>query len=164
MMVALEQARRGLDAGQLPIGAVIVHNDVVIGAGCNRIVAESDLLAHAEMEAIEDAKPVLSTLPLAERKKVVLYATLEPCLMCCGALMNLNVGHVCFALHSPGDGVIPMLHKWHKRSNHMPAFGPPELIAPVQQDGSRELFRAFAKRFPSSRFAKWTQQLSEHYE
>jgi tRNA(adenine34) deaminase len=77
MQMALEQAQKALDHDQLPIGAVVVLNNKVIGSGFNCIKEKSDFLAHAEMEAIESAKENIRKLKIQERRSCVLY---WPCL------------------------------------------------------------------------------------
>lgn len=101
MRQALELARQAGDAGEVPVGAVVVQNGVVVGRGYNQSVAGHDPTAHAEVVALRDAAQRLGNyrLPGCE-----LYVTLEPCTMCAGALMHARVVRVIFGAADPKTG------------------------------------------------------------
>ena len=162
MDIAINQGREALTRGELPIGAVLVLDAEVIAAGHNWVIGHGDLLAHAEMMVLSAAKSKLKALKIDARRRAVLYSTLEPCLMCCGAAMNLNLGSICYAHSSPGDGVMPHIEAWHKRANQLPQYRPPAVISGIRRKESRILFREFANSHPGSRFSTWTRQLSEY--
>jgi tRNA(adenine34) deaminase len=88
MRLAIEQAHRAEEAGEVPIGAVTVVGSRVVGAGFNRPISAVDPTAHAEILALREAASALGNYRLAE---VDLYVTLEPCLMCVGALVHARV-------------------------------------------------------------------------
>jgi hypothetical protein len=73
--------------------------------------------------------------------------------------MTHNIGTVCYALESPGDGVLSILHAWEKKSEQLPFYRVPQIIGGVLRAESATLFRDFAQRHPNSRFAKWARQL-----
>ena len=93
MEVALELAREAKDAGEVPVGCVIARNGEIVGRGRNRREEGKNALAHAEIEAINDACRNLGGWRLWECD---LYATLEPCPMCAGAIVNARVKRVVF--------------------------------------------------------------------
>jgi tRNA(adenine34) deaminase len=90
---ALLLARRAADEGEVPVGALVVVDNEIIGEGWNRPIASSDPTAHAEIVALRAAAASLSNYRLGN---ATLYATLEPCAMCMGAVLNARVARVVF--------------------------------------------------------------------
>jgi len=103
MREALAEARRALETGDVPIGAVIVKDQEIIGRGHNCKEAWQDPTAHAEMIALREAARTLGSWRLAG---TVLYVTLEPCPMCAGALVQARVDAVVFAARDPKAGAV----------------------------------------------------------
>ncbi len=103
MKQALELAREALEAGEVPVGAVILHRGEVVGIGRNRSFERSDMTQHAELEAIRNASQNLETPYLTECTLVV---TLEPCLMCLGATLEARVKRVVFGASSSKNGAL----------------------------------------------------------
>ena len=101
MRVALAEARKALDEGEVPIGCVIVHDGAVIGRGNNQVERLQDATAHAEIVAIGAASTALSSWRLEE---CTLFVTLEPCAMCAGAIVLARVGRVVYGAHDPKAG------------------------------------------------------------
>ena len=101
MRRALELARLASDAGEVPVGAVLVIDGVIVGEGYNRPIATCDPSAHAEMQALRDAAQRAGNYRLPGS---VLYVTLEPCVMCAGAIMHARVGRVVFGAPDPKTG------------------------------------------------------------
>jgi len=108
MGLALEQARRGLAAGEVPIGAVVVAGGAVAGEGFNRPVGAFDPTAHAEIVALRAAASALRNYRLPD---TTLYVTLEPCLMCVGALISARVATVVYGAAEPKWGAIESIVK-----------------------------------------------------
>lgn len=101
MRLALQEAERALDSGDVPIGAVAVRGGVVIGNGRNRREADQDPTAHAEMIALRQAAQVVGHWRLDE---VTLYCTLEPCAMCAGAMVLARLPRLVYATVDPKAG------------------------------------------------------------
>lgn len=101
MRRALALAARGAAAGEVPVGAVVVRDGKVIGRGWNRPIATHDPSAHAEIVALRAAARKLDNYRLPG---TTLYATLEPCVMCSGALIQARVERVVFGAHDPKAG------------------------------------------------------------
>lgn len=100
--LALDQARVALTTDDVPVGAVIVDpNGRLIGAGPNRRVADADPLAHAEIVAIRAAAATLGHYRLDD---CTIAVTLEPCLMCAGAIMQSRIAHIVFGAWDPKAG------------------------------------------------------------
>lgn len=102
MQLAYEQAALAASQGEIPVGAVLVSDDLVIGAGYNAPIKLSDPTAHAEIQALRAACQSLNNYRLPE--DTTLYVTLEPCTMCVGALVHARVKRVVFATTEPKAG------------------------------------------------------------
>lgn len=90
MRAAIEEARQGLREGGIPIGSVLVHGDVVLGAGHNRRVQQGSTVLHGEMDALERA----GRQPASVYQECTLYTTLSPCSMCSGAILLYGIPRV----------------------------------------------------------------------
>jgi tRNA(adenine34) deaminase len=101
MELALELAREAADAGEVPVGAVVVQSDRVVGRGRNRMAETADPRAHAEMEAISAARSEVGT---ARLDGGTLYVTLEPCPQCAGAILLARISRVVFGAWDPRLG------------------------------------------------------------
>ena len=98
MAAALELARDAAQAGEVPIGAVVVQDGEVIGRGANRPIGSCDPTAHAEIVALRDAAARIGNYRLTG---ATLYVTLEPCLMCLGAMVHARIGRLVFGAADP---------------------------------------------------------------
>jgi tRNA(adenine34) deaminase len=101
MQEALQLAAQAAAAGEVPVGAVVVKDGVIIGRGYNQPLAGSDPTAHAEIMALRDAGKTLGNYRLADCD---LYVTLEPCVMCSGAIMHARIRRVIFGARDPKTG------------------------------------------------------------
>ncbi|MEO6368959.1 MAG: tRNA adenosine(34) deaminase TadA [Steroidobacteraceae bacterium] len=101
MRLALDEARRSMQAGEVPVGAVIVQHDRVVAVGGNAPIGQHDPSAHAEMVALRAAGRALANYRLDD---TVLYVTLEPCLMCAAAIVHARVRRVVFGAFDPKAG------------------------------------------------------------
>ena len=101
LQLALEEARASAAAGEIPIGAVLVHNDAVLARSGNRTIRDNDPTAHAEIIVIREASRLLGNYRLAG---TVLYVTLEPCAMCAGAIVQARVPRLVYAADDPKGG------------------------------------------------------------
>ena len=101
MQEALEQAQLAKQHSEVPVGAIVVYNDQIIGRGFNAPVGLHDPTAHAEVQALRAASMALGNyrLPSCE-----LYVTLEPCVMCAGAIMHARISRLVFGAYDPKTG------------------------------------------------------------
>ncbi len=90
MQAAIEEARKGLAAGGIPIGSVLVLDGKIIGRGHNQRVQKGSAILHAEMDCLENT----GRLPASDYQRAILYSTLSPCDMCSGAALLYGIGHV----------------------------------------------------------------------
>jgi tRNA(adenine34) deaminase len=137
MREALVEARRAAEAGEVPVGAVVVHNGEVIARAANRTIADQDATAHAEVGVIRAASAVLGTWRL---DTCTLYVTLEPCAMCAGAMVLARTGRVVFGAWEEKAGmagsVVDLLR--HPRLNHRP-----EVMGGVLEEECGEVLSEF---------------------
>lgn len=140
MREALAEARAAANAGEVPIGAVIVHNDGIIACGQNRVLRDNDPTAHAEIVALRAAAIVLENYRLLGCE---LYVTLEPCAMCAGAIIHARLARLVYAAADPKAGaagsVLQVVN--HPRLNHQMA-----VESGVLGDESSELLREFFRQ------------------
>jgi tRNA(adenine34) deaminase len=117
MELAIKEALKAKAIGEVPIGAVIVHNDEVVGSGYNLRESEQRSIAHAEMIAIDQACATMGTWRLED---ATLYVTLEPCPMCAGAIVLSRVKRVVYGAADPKGGCAGTLMNLldEKRFNH----------------------------------------------
>ena len=137
MRLALREAERALEHEDVPIGAVVVHDGEVVGAGRNERELRKDPTAHAEILALREAAAHLGSWRVLES---VIYVTLEPCAMCAGAIVLARVPRVVYGTVDPKAGaagsVLDVLAE--PRLNHRP-----EVAGGLLADECAELLRAF---------------------
>ncbi len=100
---ALRAARRGLDAGEVPVGAVVVYQGTIVGRGFNRNISDNDPTAHAEVVALREAGVTMGNHRL---EGCELFATIEPCAMCAGALVHARIRRLVFGADDPKAGAV----------------------------------------------------------
>jgi len=111
---AIKEARKALKFGEVPIGAVIVKNNKIVGRGFNRKEFLQTPTAHAEIIAIEDAAKRLNSWRLTG---TTLYSTVEPCIMCCGAIIQARIEKVVYSIPDPKFGGIESLFSIFSNEN-----------------------------------------------
>lgn len=137
MAQALDLAREAQAAGEVPVGAVVVKDGAVIGRGFNRPISSRDPSAHAEMVALREAAAALGNYRLSGCD---LFVTLEPCVMCAGAIMHARIDRVVFGARDPKTGacgsVVDLFGE--SRLNHHT-----RVVGDVLPDDARVLLQAF---------------------
>lgn len=101
MAEALKQARHAGAIREVPVGAVVVHQGQLVGQGCNRSITDVDPSAHAEIIAMRAAARSLNNYRLLD---ATLFVTLEPCVMCVGAMLHARIKRLVFGAHDPKTG------------------------------------------------------------
>jgi tRNA(adenine34) deaminase len=117
MEEALRTAQRALDVGEVPVGAVVVYQGRIIGRGWNRNITDNDPSAHAEIVALRDAGTNVGNHRLAECD---LFATIEPCAMCAGAMVHARLKRLVYGADDPKAGAVHSVMEVlnHPRLNH----------------------------------------------
>ena len=117
LRAAIAEAQAAETSGEVPVGAVVVHNNQIIGRGQNRVLRDSDPTAHAEIVALREAGLALKNYRLED---CTLYATLEPCAMCAGAILHARIARLVYAAADPKAGacgsVLSVMN--HPQLNH----------------------------------------------
>jgi tRNA(adenine34) deaminase len=137
MAQALAEADAALAHGDVPIGALVVHDGAAIGRGHNRREVDGDPTAHAELLALRQAAAAVGSWRL---EGCTLYVTLEPCVMCAGALVLARVDRLVFGADDPKAGAVGALYDIPRdpRLNHNP-----EVVRGVLADACGQRLRAF---------------------
>jgi tRNA(adenine34) deaminase len=117
MEEALRAAQRALEAGEVPVGAVVVCDGKIIGRGWNRNISDSDPTAHAEIIALREAGAVVDNHRLGDCE---LFATIEPCAMCAGAMVHARLRRLVYGSEDPKAGAVQSVMRVvnHPQSNH----------------------------------------------
>ena len=149
MQLALEQAQHAWTLGEVPVGAVVVKDGVVIATGFNQPIGRHDPTAHAEIVALRAAAEKLGNyrLPGCE-----LYVTLEPCVMCSGAMMHARLSRVIYGALDPKTGAcgsVVNLFEQEKLNHHA------EIVGGVMADEAGAMLKGFfAERRSAARKAE----------
>jgi tRNA(adenine34) deaminase len=114
---ALHSAQRALDAGEVPVGAVVIYENRIVGRGWNRNIADTDPTAHAEIVALREAAANVGNHRLGDCE---LFATIEPCAMCAGAMIHARLKRLVFGADDPKAGAVHSVMEVlnHPRLNH----------------------------------------------
>lgn len=137
---ALEQARLARDAGEVPIGAVLVLGGQVVGRGFNRPISGTDPTAHAEIVAIRDAATRLGNYRLTGS---TLYVTIEPCLMCAGAFVHARIGTVVYGAPEPRTGALESTVRAAEFPGHNHRVA---VVGGIRSDECRALMQEFFRQ------------------
>jgi tRNA(adenine34) deaminase len=137
MAAALEDARRALAANEVPIGAVVVLDEAIVGRGFNQPISSGDPTAHAEIVAIRAAARHTGNYRLTG---AILCVTIEPCLMCVGALVHARIGTLVYGAAEPRSGALVSA----VRGVELPGLNHRvEVVGGVQEAACRELMQTF---------------------
>ena len=135
---ALEQARTALGAGEVPVGAVVVAADgTIVGRGYNHPISSHDPTGHAEIMALRDAARGIGNYRLTG---MTLVCTLEPCVMCAGAIVHARIARLVFGAYDPKAGAAGSIYNVvsDPRLNHQP-----EVVSGVREAECRQLLQEF---------------------
>jgi len=137
MSFALEQAREAEKEGEVPVGAILVKDALVIARAHNKPISSNDPTAHAEIQLLRTAGEALKNYRLPG---TTLYVTLEPCAMCLGAIMHARIERLVFGAHDPKTGVCGSSENFIKAScfNHKI-----DLASGVLENESKQLLKNF---------------------
>ena len=139
MDAALAQARRASEAGEVPIGAVVALDGAIVGRGFNQPIASGDPTAHAEIVAIREAAKHVGNYRLTG---AVLCVTIEPCLMCVGALVHARIGTLVYGAGEPRTGAVTSTVRGGELPGHNHRF---EVVSGVREEDCRTLMQTFFK-------------------
>ena len=137
MREALKEAKKAYQKQEIPVGAIIVYQDKIIARAHNTRVSEKQVFTHAEIKAINKACKKLNSLVLEE---CTIYVTLEPCMMCTGALLQSRIKRIVYATCEPKHGVIESIDQVlnNNKLNHKI-----DITSGVLQDEASQLLKNF---------------------
>ena len=154
MRLALAEAQKAAENGEVPVGCVIVYKDQVIAAGRNRREKGKSALAHAEIAAIRRACRVLGGWRLWECE---LYVTLEPCPMCAGAILNARIPRVVYGAADEKAGAMGSVFDLFS----FPLNHKPTVVSGVCAEESKALLQAFFEKLRKRPKKKWKKKTAE---
>jgi tRNA(adenine34) deaminase len=143
MRMALQQAKQAFEEDEVPVGAIVVMNNRIIAKGYNQVEKLNDCTAHAEMIALTAAFNFLGNKYLPE---ATLYVTLEPCVMCSGAMYWSKIGRVVYGASDEKNGCISPLAGMPDRKGNWPFHPKTTLLAGVLSEESAGLMKEFFRR------------------
>ena len=139
MSLALSEAKKAAEKGEVPVGAVIVKDSKVISSSHNKTEERKSPLCHAEFMAAEEALKALGTKYLSD---CTLYVTLEPCPMCMGALLHCKIGGVVFGAYDERTGSVTS----RADLTEMEYFRKPKIIGGYMEEESKKLLKDFFEK------------------
>lgn len=141
MEQAVKMASKAENIDEVPVGAIIVRNNEIIGKGYNQVITNSDASAHAEIQAIRDAGKAIKNYRIID---TTLYVTLEPCMMCVGAMVHARIGKIVFGAYDPKTGMAGTKDNCFEKPYHNHSV---EIIGGVLElDCARQLKAFFRKK------------------
>jgi tRNA(adenine34) deaminase len=158
LAAAVRVAEDGLAAGELPIGAVVVMGTEIVGRAFTQEKAQGRRLVHADLLAMTEADRALGWT--RRPAPLTLAVTLEPCVMCLGAAMTMDITHVYFGVESPGDGASAIAAEWRPRSPDMPGYAAPAMTGGIRRDEVRGMFRRYCETAADSGMRRWAATLA----
>lgn len=140
MDLALAEAARAESLNEVPVGAIVVLNDEVIGRGFNQPISAHDATAHAEIMAMREASRALKNYRLSD---ATMYCTLEPCMMCAGAMIHARIARLVFGTVDPKAGSAGSIYNvlTDPRLNHRV-----EVVTGIREDECAAVLRHFFAR------------------
>jgi tRNA(adenine34) deaminase len=145
MYAALQEARKALDNSEVPVGAIVVKDNIIVGRGYNQVEKLKDATAHAEMIAITSAANSIGNWRL---KDCTIYVTLEPCIMCTGALLASRISELYFAAFDPKFGACGSLYNLAEdgKTNHKV-----KVLSGMYVDDSKKLLHEFFSKLKNQK-------------
>lgn len=148
MDLALEEARKALEEGEVPVGAVLVLEGEIVASAHNRTIGLCDPTAHAEVLVLREGARRVGNWRLGGSE---LYVTLEPCIMCAGAIVQARVKRLVFGARDPKAGALTLYGILADgRLNHRP-----EIVEGVRAQEARDLLQGFFKGLRGGEVPKW---------
>lgn len=150
MRIALELADRARQRGEVPVGAVVVLDGIVIGEGFNQPISAQDPTAHAEIVAMRNAAARVGNYRLTGAE---IYVTIEPCQMCVGAMVHARIARVVYGAPEPRAGAIESAMRAHEHPalNHRM-----ESVGGLLETESRALMQEFFRERRTGEVPKWS--------
>ena len=156
MNITIDLAEEAITKGEMPISACVFFEDQVITKAYTSEKSDGRLLVHAELKALLEADFLKYSVP--DRKKLQLYTTLEPCLMCYGAALSSFVGEIYFSLKAPEDGASSLVNFENFTSDYM-RFQKPSIRGGYGIERSKSLFEKYMNTIDSEYLRSFANQV-----
>ena len=140
MQKAIDLAYEAFNRNEVPVGAILVSNNSIVGRGFNQTLSRSSVLAHAELIAIEDASKNIGNHRLVD---TILFSTIEPCHMCAKAIIDARITHIIFGAREPKSGSIVSVDKFLESTFHNHSVSFEEGIL---KDECKEIMQRFFRK------------------
>lgn len=158
MRITIDEARKSLVNQEFPVGAVVFNGDEIISRAHSSGESALEFLPHAEMAVLLKAD-TLHYLP-SERKKMQLFTTLEPCMMCLGAAMSFYIGEIYYALEAPIDGAVDFATRfWQENRKEMPSYSLPDIFGGLLKSESQDVLREYIDLVPNGPVVEFSKTL-----
>ncbi len=158
MRITIDEARESLPRLEFPVGAVIFSGDEIVSRAHSSGESSLEFLLHAEMVALLKADK-LRYLP-SQRRKMQLFTTLEPCMMCLGAAMSFYIGEIYYALESPIDGAAEFATRfWRETPREIPGYSLPAIHGGVLKSQGQDLLREYIRLVPGGPLVEFSRIL-----
>lgn len=159
MMMAIEEARRSLVDREFPVGALIFDGDEIISQAHSSGESSLEFLQHAEMAALLKADKL--HFPPSRRKRMQLFTTLEPCLMCLGTVMSFYISEIYFAPESPIDGAANFATQfWKNKRTEIPQYELPKISGGLLREQCKDILHEYLKIVPDGPLAEFSKTLT----
>lgn len=152
-----EIAKIALEAGELPIAAIVVYNNEIISSAYALDRSEKRRLVHAELLALDKIDKI-KPFP-GKRSEMALFVNLEPCLMCLGTALVFGVGALFYSLESPVDGSIHFASTYSNQLSQLPGYNVPNIYSGLERDKTLRLFNLYINKSKNNGYRKWAQKL-----
>ena len=144
MQYTIDLAKQALNKGEMPIAAVIFHENEIISSTYTSEKLDKRFLVHAELKALLEADK--QKYPIHVRKEMQLFTNLEPCMMCLGTAMSFFIGEIHYALEAPMDGAVDFARQyWNMPCNGFASYDLPQISKGLLRDESQKLFKEYLK-------------------
>lgn len=152
-----ELAKKAINAGEMPIAALIVYDKKIISSSFAMDKSEKRRMVHADFLALEQADKI-KPFP-GKRSEMSLFVNLEPCFMCLGSALVFGVGNVYFSLESPIDGATKYASAYYDQLNNTLGYSRPSIHAGLQRDETIKLFEDYYNTSDDNNYKKWVHSL-----
>jgi len=147
MKIAYNLAKEALEKGEMPIAAVIFKDDDIVTKAYTSEFNDERFLVHAELKALMEVDK--QKYSYADRRKMKMFVTLEPCMMCLGASLSFFLGEIHYAVDAPIDGAIGFIDEIKHRTSNDPGYAIPKTFSGMLKEECIELFHDYIKVAPN---------------
>ena len=157
MKVALKEARKALEKGELPIGAAVFMENEVLYSCHTSEIEDKKLLVHAELKVLQEIDKM--KIPFHKKCEIELFTNLEPCMMCLGASVSSFIGKIYYGLDSKSDGAATWAKNTWQENHIDSSFQLPEIYNGIYKEESLLLFSKYIEKHKTGAMVDWVRKL-----